>query len=210
MRLRRGVAGLRAGPEPGASAERASVIRMGPAHALRQHLTGKRSCRDSPARCAQEPKGQTSIEKLARHFHLPINAAGRELGICPTVLKKICRKHGLTRWPHRKVCAALGRARLSGQGSSPVGACRATSTSAWPLTRCVRRDSCAASTACWRSCARRWSRPTGRSAPACTPRTCGTKSLNCYAKGRRFALSSARTSLNCSRHCGAARAVRQV
>jgi len=124
-RLRRGVAGLRAGPEPGASAERASVIRMGPAHALRQHLTGKRSCRDSLARCAQEPKGQTSIEKLARHFHLPINAAGRELGICPTVLKKICRKHGLTRWPHRKVCAVPGRARLSVQGSSPVGACLA-------------------------------------------------------------------------------------
>ncbi|KAK9827349.1 hypothetical protein WJX81_008570 [Elliptochloris bilobata] len=50
-----------------------------------------------------EPKGQTSIQELAKYFHLPINAAGSRLGICPTVLKKICRKHGLSRWPHRKL-----------------------------------------------------------------------------------------------------------
>ena len=71
--------------------------------ALPAPLPGYWCSSDMVARCAQEPKGQTSIEKLAKHFHLPINAAGRELGICPTVLKKICRKHGLTRWPHRKV-----------------------------------------------------------------------------------------------------------
>ena len=53
--------------------------------------------------CLQEPKGQTSIQELAKYFHLPINVAGSRLGICPTVLKKICRKHGLSRWPHRKV-----------------------------------------------------------------------------------------------------------
>lgn len=53
--------------------------------------------------CAQEPKGQTSIQEIARFFHMPINQAGGRLGICPTVLKKICRKHGLSRWPHRKV-----------------------------------------------------------------------------------------------------------
>jgi len=40
---------------------------------------------------------------LAQHFHLPINAAAKELGICPTVLKKICRRNGMRRWPHRKV-----------------------------------------------------------------------------------------------------------
>ena len=58
---------------------------------------------------AQEPKGQTSIQQLAKYFHLPINVAGSRLGICPTVLKKICRKHGLSRWPHRKVgCTRKG------------------------------------------------------------------------------------------------------
>lgn len=48
-------------------------------------------------------KGGTSIQKLAQYFHLPINEAARHLNICPTVLKKICRKNGLPRWPHRKL-----------------------------------------------------------------------------------------------------------
>lgn len=48
-------------------------------------------------------KGGTSIQKLAEYFHLPINEAARHLNICPTVLKKICRKNGLPRWPHRKL-----------------------------------------------------------------------------------------------------------
>ena len=51
----------------------------------------------------RDRKGQTSIHQLSDYFHLPINVAGRELSICPTVLKKICRRHGLQRWPHRKV-----------------------------------------------------------------------------------------------------------
>ena len=43
------------------------------------------------------------MSDLAKHFHLPINIAAKELGICPTVLKKICRRNGMRRWPHRKV-----------------------------------------------------------------------------------------------------------
>jgi len=48
-------------------------------------------------------KGQTSVHEVAAHFHRPINEASRRLKICPTVLKKICRKAGLSRWPHRKL-----------------------------------------------------------------------------------------------------------
>jgi hypothetical protein len=51
----------------------------------------------------REKKGGTSILHLAQYFHYPINEAAKLLDICPTVLKKICRKHGLRRWPHRKV-----------------------------------------------------------------------------------------------------------
>ena len=86
------------------------MLRVGPAHALKAAPDRQARLPRLNRALAQEPKGQTSIEKLARHFHLPINAAGRELGICPTVLKKICRKHGLTRWPHRKVCAVSATA----------------------------------------------------------------------------------------------------
>lgn len=54
-----------------------------------------------------EQKCNTSIIDLTKYFHLPINVAGKAIGICPTVLKKICRKHGLQRWPHRKVVPHL-------------------------------------------------------------------------------------------------------
>jgi len=51
----------------------------------------------------RERKGGTSILQLARYFYFPINEAAKRLDICPTVLKKICRRHGLRRWPHRKL-----------------------------------------------------------------------------------------------------------
>jgi RWP-RK domain len=45
-----------------------------------------------------------TFEQLTKYFHLPINDVAKELGICATMLKKICRKNGIPRWPHRKVC----------------------------------------------------------------------------------------------------------
>lgn len=53
--------------------------------------------------CNRERKGGTDILQLAPYFYYPINEAAKLLKICPTVLKKICRKHGLRRWPHRKL-----------------------------------------------------------------------------------------------------------
>ncbi|KAK9800188.1 hypothetical protein WJX73_006472 [Symbiochloris irregularis] len=50
-------------------------------------------------------KGQTTYEEVASFFHLPIDRASKDMSICATVLKKICRGHGLPRWPYRKVCA---------------------------------------------------------------------------------------------------------
>lgn len=40
---------------------------------------------------------------LQQHFHLPISQVAKELGVCATVLKKICRQQGIPRWPHRKI-----------------------------------------------------------------------------------------------------------
>ncbi|GJQ11969.1 hypothetical protein GpartN1_g3760.t1 [Galdieria partita] len=40
---------------------------------------------------------------LKNHFHLPMNEASAKLGVCVTVLKKICRRFGISRWPHRKL-----------------------------------------------------------------------------------------------------------
>eukprot|EP00171_Calliarthron_tuberculosum_P009562 IDg9562t1 len=53
---------------------------------------------------ADSARGRTlTYDDLARCFHLPINAAAKELGVCVTALKKQCRKHGVPRWPHRKL-----------------------------------------------------------------------------------------------------------
>eukprot|EP01113_Clastostelium_recurvatum_P006255 TRINITY_DN12834_c1_g1_i2.p1 TRINITY_DN12834_c1_g1~~TRINITY_DN12834_c1_g1_i2.p1 ORF type:complete len:219 (+),score=59.92 TRINITY_DN12834_c1_g1_i2:49-705(+) len=50
------------------------------------------------------PAGQTiGLDQLSQYFHLPINDVAKELGVCATVLKKICRKNGIPRWPHRKI-----------------------------------------------------------------------------------------------------------
>ena len=43
------------------------------------------------------------LEELSKYFHLPERAVAKELGICLTTLKKLCRSYGITRWPFCKV-----------------------------------------------------------------------------------------------------------
>ncbi|XXG81719.1 hypothetical protein AAC387_Pa09g2292 [Persea americana] len=43
------------------------------------------------------------LNDLINYFHLPIQLASKRLGLCSTVLKKICRRNGLKRWPYRKI-----------------------------------------------------------------------------------------------------------
>ena len=42
-------------------------------------------------------------EELAQYFHVGINEAAEALRICPSAIKRICRRHGLNRWPHRRI-----------------------------------------------------------------------------------------------------------
>mmetsp|Transcript_2613 Transcript_2613/g.3472 ORF Transcript_2613/g.3472 Transcript_2613/m.3472 type:complete len:316 (-) Transcript_2613:118-1065(-) len=49
------------------------------------------------------PSKNISFDELSKYFHLPINQVAKELGICATILKKICRRNGIPRWPHRKI-----------------------------------------------------------------------------------------------------------
>eukprot|EP00736_Rhodelphis_marinus_P004770 Rmarinus@m.12275 len=44
-----------------------------------------------------------TIQDLSAYFHLPINDAAKSMGVCTTSLKKICRRCGISRWPHRKI-----------------------------------------------------------------------------------------------------------
>lgn len=49
---------------------------------------------------------QVSYEDLSTRFNKPLSDVAVELGVCMTFLKKACRKHGIKRWPFRKVCDA--------------------------------------------------------------------------------------------------------
>ncbi|ERN19410.1 uncharacterized protein LOC18447794 [Amborella trichopoda] len=48
------------------------------------------------------PGGSLTFDDVARFFSLPIAEAASLLGVCTSVLKKICRENGVLRWPYRK------------------------------------------------------------------------------------------------------------
>ncbi|XP_020106602.1 uncharacterized protein LOC109722850 [Ananas comosus] len=74
----------------------------------------------------RERTGKLRLSDLVGYFHLPIAVAAKELDICSTALKKICRKHGMARWPHRKIksldkrISSLHRELRSGIGEGAI------------------------------------------------------------------------------------------
>ena len=57
------------------------------------------------AKCESKMSAKREIgrEELSGYLHLPEKAVAKKLGICLTSLKKVCRLHGITRWPYRKL-----------------------------------------------------------------------------------------------------------
>lgn len=44
-----------------------------------------------------------TLELLRPHFEKPLAEVAAMFGICMTLMKKICRKNGVPRWPHRQI-----------------------------------------------------------------------------------------------------------
>lgn len=63
----------------------------------------KARARDSPFFSVMPTHRVVTMDELTQYLHLPEKAVAKQLGICLTSLKKLCRQHGITRWPYRKV-----------------------------------------------------------------------------------------------------------
>lgn len=63
-----------------------------------------------------------TFDDLKRHMNVGLKEAAAQLGICPTTLKRACRRNGITRWPCRQL-AKLNKtmSELGYKGPPPNG-----------------------------------------------------------------------------------------
>ncbi len=70
---------------------------------LGAHKNSDESASANPAAPRPMLNKEVKLDELSKYFNLPEKAVAKELGICLTSLKKLCRSYGITRWPFRKL-----------------------------------------------------------------------------------------------------------
>lgn len=68
------------------------------------------------------PSTELTMEELSDYFHLPEKQVAAKMGMCLTSLKKICRSHGITRWPFRKLKSLERTMKKMNEDSQQIGA----------------------------------------------------------------------------------------
>ncbi|DBA80104.1 TPA: hypothetical protein ACH3X2_007590 [Trebouxia sp. C0005] len=70
-----------------------------------------------------KPGKKLRLADLQSQFGVGLKEAANKLGICPTTLKRACRRHGIQRWPRRQLARltrAIDQIRSSGGNSAPA------------------------------------------------------------------------------------------
>lgn len=81
-------------PQPFAGRSTSPVASTSALAAPPSHSPSERTKRYGPV---------VELADLRSCFNMPIAAVARKFGICATLLKKICRRHNIQRWPHRQI-----------------------------------------------------------------------------------------------------------
>jgi hypothetical protein len=67
------------------------------------HLSSPRSPMEEGDKKRIRAAKSITLDELRMYFDKPIEEAAKTIGICSTLLKKICRRYNIKRWPYRQV-----------------------------------------------------------------------------------------------------------
>ncbi|KAL0019348.1 hypothetical protein WJX77_012335 [Trebouxia sp. C0004] len=79
-------------------------------------------CRGKGTGNPGKPGKKLRLADLQSQFGVGLKEAANKLGICPTTLKRACRRHGIQRWPRRQLARltrAIDQIRSSGGNNAP-------------------------------------------------------------------------------------------